>query len=71
MTPERLLKDDCAFSLLHQDFSHADLGIMPPLGPVVKILKKRGHRKILGESGGQTYKGSDREKCQLWYFVNF
>ena len=24
-----------------------------------------GHRKNLGESGGQTFKGSDREKCQF------
>ena len=32
----------------------------------VKILKKYwGHRKNLGESGGQTFKGSDREKCQF------
>ena len=41
-------------------------GVMPPLVPVVKILKKkRGHRENLGESGGQTFKGSDREKCQF------
>ena len=33
---------------------------------VVKILKKIGiNGKILGESGGQTFKGSDREKCQF------
>ena len=39
---------------------------MPPLVPVVKILEKYwGHWKNLGESGGQTFKGSDREKCQF------
>ena len=27
--------------------------------------KNWGHRKNLGESGGQTFKGSDREKCQF------
>ena len=56
-----MFKDDRAFSLLHQDF-----GIMFPLVPVVKILKKNwGHRENLGESGGQIFKGSDREKCQF------
>ena len=40
--------------------------IMFPLVPVVKILKKNwGHRENLGERGGQTFKGSDREKCQF------
>ena len=35
-------------------------GIMHPLVPVFKILKKNwGHRENLGESGGQTFKGSD------------
>ena len=44
----------------------SDFGIMPPLVPVVKILEKNcGHRKNFGESGGQTFKGSDREKCQF------
>ena len=39
---------------------------MPSLVPVVKILKKNwGHRKKLGESGGQAFKGSDREKWQF------
>ena len=33
--------------------------------------KKWGHRENLGESGGQAFKGSDREKCQFWYFGNF
>ena len=43
-----------------------DFGIMPPLVLVVKILKKIGITgKILGESGGQTFKGSDGEKCQF------
>ena len=39
---------------------------MLPLVSVVKILKKNwGHRENLGESGGQTFKGSDREKCKF------
>ena len=38
----------------------SDFGIMLPLVLVVKILKKNwGHRENLGESGGQTFKGSD------------
>ena len=47
---------------------------MLPLVPVVKILKKKlgkFHRENLGESGGQTFKGSDREKCRFYYFGNF
>ena len=41
-------------------------GIIPPLVPVVKILKKNwSHRKNLGERGGQTFKGSDREKLSI------
>ena len=41
----------------------SDFGIMPALVLVVKILKKNwGHRENLGEGGGQTFKGSDREK---------
>ena len=44
----------------------SDFGIMPPLLPAVKILKKIGVTgKNLGESEGQTFKGSDREKCQF------
>ena len=44
----------------------SDFGSMLPLVPVVKILKKNlGHRENLGESGGQTFKGSDQEKCQF------
>ena len=44
----------------------SDFGIMLPLVPVVNILKKIwGHLENLGESGGQTFKGSDREKCQF------
>ena len=44
----------------------SDFGIMLPLVPVVKILKKNwGHLENLGESGGQTFKGSDRGKCQF------
>ena len=44
----------------------SDFGIMPPLVPVVKILKnKLGSPENLGESGGQTLKGSDQEKCQF------
>ena len=40
----------------------SDFGIMPSLVPVVKILKKNwSHQKNLGESGGQTSEGSDRE----------
>ena len=36
------------------------------LVPVVKILKKNwGHRENLGERGGQTFEGSDGEKCQF------
>ena len=39
---------------------------MLPLVPVVKILKKNwGHRENLGESGGQTFKGSDCEKVSI------
>ena len=39
---------------------------MPPVVPVVKILKKNwDHRKNLGESEDQTFKGSDSEKCQF------
>ena len=45
---------------------------MLSLVPVVKILKKNwGHQENLGESGGQTFKGFDGEKCQFWYFGNF
>ena len=33
--------------------------------------KKWGDREHLGESEGQTFKGSDREKCQFSYFGNF
>ena len=34
--------------------------------PVVKILKKiRGHRENLGESGSQSFKGSDRESVNF------
>ena len=44
----------------------SDFGTMLPLVPVVKILKRNwGHRENLGESGDQTFKGSDREKCQF------
>ena len=44
----------------------SDFGIMPPLVPVVKILKKSwGHREYFGEREDQTFKGSDREKCQF------
>ena len=40
---------------------------MPPLLPVVKILKKNwAHRKNLGESEDQTFEGFDRKKS-----VNF
>ena len=36
---------------------------MPASVPVVKILEKNwGHRKNLGECGGQTFKVSGREK---------
>ena len=60
-----ILKYDRAFSLLHQELPQI-FGIMLPLVPFVKILKKNwGHRENLGESGGQTFKGSDREKCQF------
>ena len=42
---------------------------MLPLVPVVEILKKNwGHQENLGESRGQTCKGSDREKCQFCQF---
>ena len=62
-TPTKL-KDiyGCAFiSRTPSDFS-----ILLSLVPVVKILKKNwGHRKNLGESEGQTFKISDREKCQF------
>ena len=45
---------------------------MPPLVLADKILKKIGVTgKILGESGGQTFKGSDQEKCQFLYSGNF
>ena len=44
-------------------YSVSDFGIMLPLVPVVKILREKnwGHRENLGE----TFKGSDREKCQF------
>ena len=59
-------KDDRAFSLLHQELPQILVLRFDPLVPVVKILKKNwGHRENLGESGGQTFKGSDREKCQF------
>ena len=35
------------------------------------LEKNWGQRKALGESEDQTFKGSDREKCQFWYFGNF
>ena len=35
------------------------------------LEKKWGHRENLGEYGGQTFKGSDQEKCQFWHFGNF
>ena len=35
------------------------------------VKKNWGHRENLGESWPQTLKGSDREKCQFEYFVNF
>ena len=39
---------------------------MFPLVPVVKILKKNwDHRENLGESGGQTFKGSDRKSVNF------
>ena len=39
---------------------------MLPLVPVVKVLKKNwGHRENLGESRGQTCKGSDRESVNF------
>ena len=56
-----------AFSLLTSG-TPSDFGIMLPLVPVVKIMKEKlesSHRENLGESGGQTFKGSDREKCQF------
>ena len=60
-----IIKDDRAFSLLHQELPQI-LVLCFPLVPVVKILKKNwGQRENLGESGGQTFKGSDREKCQF------
>ena len=30
--------------------------------------KNWGHRENLGKAGGQTFKGSHREKYQFWYF---
>ena len=51
------VKEDREFSLLHQEFPQ----ILPHLVPVVKVLKKNwGHWENLAESGGQTFKGSDR-----------
>ena len=65
-------KDDRAFSiisfsLLVTSGTPSDFGIMLSLVPVVKIFEKKnwGHRENLGESGGQTFKGSDREKRQF------
>ena len=53
------IKNDNAFSLLNQDLSQI-FSQIPPLVPVVKILKKnRDHWKNLGESGGQTFKESN------------
>ena len=46
--------------------SPSDFGNMPPLVPVVKILKKKfGSPRKFGRSGGQSFKGFDREKCQF------
>ena len=56
------LEDDRAFRLLHQKIPQI---FMHSLVSVVKILKKvRSDRKNLGESGGLSFKGSDRGKCQ-------
>ena len=44
---------------------------MPPLVPVVKILKKIGVTRKIWEKAGQTFEGSDREKCQFKYFGKF
>ena len=58
------IKDDHAFSLLHQEFSQI-FGIMSPLVPVVKILEK--NIVLLGKSGVarcQPFRGSDRRKFQ-------
>ena len=35
------------------------------------LEKNWGHWENLGESLRQTFKGSDQEKCQFWYFGNF
>ena len=57
-------KDDRAFSLLYQELPQILVLCFP--STCCQILKKNwGHRENLGESGGQTFKGSDREKCQV------
>ena len=40
---------------------------MPPFSACCQNLEKKnwGHRKNLGESGDQTFKGSDREKVNF------
>ena len=60
---ETRLNDDRTFSLTSG--TPSDFGIMLPLVPVVKIMKKIGVTGKIWESGGQTFKGSDREKCQF------
>ena len=43
--------------------SHIGNSLRFAIVPVVKIFEKKwGHRENLGESGGQIFKGSDREK---------
>ena len=34
-------------------------------------LKKLGSLEKFGESGGQSFKGFDQEKCQFQFFGNF
>ena len=54
-------KDDCAFSLLHQDFCQVS-----SLSTCCQNLEKKlGSPENLEENGGQTVKGSDREKCKV------
>ena len=35
------------------------------LSTLENLEKNWSHRKNLGDSGGQTFNGSDREKCQF------
>ena len=60
-----VFKDDRAFSLLDQELPQILILCFPKYLLSKSWKENWGHPENLGQSGGQTFKGSDREKCQF------